>query len=191
MSFLDILILTTSVVLFQNIIFNNFLGVCTFFTDIYRDRPFYSLYFGTAFVLTTNSVVSFLIYDKILVPNKLQYLFIIVFAMLSFIFIQVTELVSKKFALFIHTRLSSFLPLAVTNCLLFGVSILIIIKNFTLKEVFFFCILASFSYTFTLYTVAFILEKIENNDTVEYAKGVPIGFAILAIMSLTFSGLYI
>lgn len=189
MTILDSVLFSVGVVLFQNIILSNFFGVCTFFTTFYRGRSLHSIYFGTTIVLTLNSVATYLVYTNFLVPFGLDYLYILVFALMSFIFIQCTEIVTKKFTNLFSLRLSSFLPLIVSNCLLFGVSIYIINKQFTFAEVILFCVVASFGYTFTLFTGSYIQDRTDKLDIIEPAKGMPIGFLILAIISLTFNGL--
>lgn len=189
MSFSDAILFSIGVILFQNIILTNFLGVCTFFTDLYKDRPFHSMFIGTAFLITTNSVISHLVYDNLLVPNGLEFLFIVIFALISYIIIQLTEILSKRFSRFLKKNMSTVLPLIVTNCLLFGTSILTVKKDYPLNELILFCIVASFGYTFTLYVYSYIIADIDEASIIEPAKGMPIGFIILAIISLTFSGL--
>lgn len=189
MTIIDSLLFSVNVILFQNIILSNFFGVCTFFTPFYRNRPLHTIYFGTAFVLTINSIATYLVYTNFLVPFGLDYLYILVFALMSFIFIQCTEIVTKKFTNLFSLRISSYLPLIVSNCLLLGVSLYIIRQDFSLFEVILFCIVASFGYTFTLYSSSFILDRIDKLNIIEPAKGMPIGFLILAIISLTFNGL--
>lgn len=189
MSFSEAILFSISVALFQNIILTNFLGVCTFFTDLYKDRPLYSMFLGTAFLLTANSVIAHIIYDNLLVPYNLEFLFIVVFSLISYIIIQLTEILCKRFHRFFKITWTSVLPLLVTNCLLFGTSILTVRKDLPLNELVLFCIVASFGYTFTLYVFSYIMAEVEQSDIIVPAKGMPIGFIILAIISITFSGL--
>ncbi len=185
-----------STIFINNFILSRFLGLCSFIGVSKQIGPAVSMGVAVTFVTTMASLISWPIYNFILIPYHLEYLRTISFILVIASFVQFTEIVIQKKAPSLYKIFGIYLPLITVNCAVFGVAIL----N---TDVFFFAgkavggsflksvlqgACAGLGYTLAMFLMAGIRERLEFADVPRSFKDVPITFVIASLMSLAFLG---
>ena len=185
-----------STIFINNFILSRFLGLCSFIGVSKQIGPAVSMGVAVTFVTTMASIISWPIYNFILIPYHLEYLRTISFILVIASFVQFTEIVIQKKAPVLYKIFGIYLPLITVNCAVFGVAVL----N---TDVFFFggkAVSGSFlksvlqgscaglGYTLAMFLMAGIRERLEFADVPRSFKDVPVTFVIASLMSLAFLG---
>ena len=132
---------------------------------------------------------AYLINKYILIPTNSTYLQTITFILVIACFVQITELIVKKYFVSLYKALGIYLPLITTNCAVFG----IVLNNAKLGYDFITAIVyalgSSLGFVLVLYIFSLLREKIENNDILPSFKGIPIALITAGIIALIFGRL--
>jgi len=192
-SYITILI---STIFINNFILSRFLGLCSFIGISKETGPSVSMGAAVTFVTTMASVITWLIYNFLLVPYHLEYLRTISFILVIASFVQFTEIIIQKKSPGLYKAFGIYLPLITVNCAVFGVAVL----N---TDVFFFgakavpwsflkSVLQGFGagagYTLAMLLMSGIRERLEFAEVPRSLKDVPITFIIASLMSMAFLG---
>lgn len=172
----------------NNMIFSNFLGMCSFIS-VSNEIPT-SLGLGTAvtFVLTCTAILNYMIYHYILVPFGLQYLRFILFIVSIAAFVQLLEMVIERFVPNLYYSLGIFLPLITVNCAIFGVSLFMIIRNYNFLQSVGFAAGSGIGWTLAIVAMAGIRKKIAKAPIPKGLEGPGITLIITGLMALAFVG---
>lgn len=173
-------------ILSQNIILTKFLGICPFIGASNREKNAFHMGVAVTLVMTLSSIITYFIYYYILEPTNTVFLKTIMFILVIAIMVQLMELILKKYLPTIYKTLGLYLPFIITNCAVFGVTLLVINNAYTFIETIFFSFGSSIGFTLVVYIFSTIREKLETSDISPSFKGVPIALLTAAIMSLVF-----
>lgn len=189
MDFQQIIMLAISAMLFQNIVLTNFLGLCSFFGVSGKKDSAIGMGLSVLFVITVSSIVTFLLYHNVLVPNNLIFLRTLVFILVVSSLVQILEMFIKKVSDSLYKSLGIYLPLITTNCAVLGVALLNIDNGFNFQEMLVFSVATSLGYTFVIYIFAYIRERL--NEAVfipQTLKGIPIALLVAGFMAMAMMG---
>jgi len=196
MSLQQLLLIAISMVFIQNFILSKFLGLCPFLGVSREIKPAMSMGGAVIFVMTSSSIITWLVYRYILIPFNLTYLRTIFFILVIATFVQLVEMVIKKTSPVIYKALGIYLPLITTNCAVLGVTFLNIdsffINSKPISASFFYSVSQGFfagaGFTLVLLLMASIRERLDLCDIPKSLEGTPIVFITASIMSLAFMG---
>lgn len=174
-------------ILTENIILNKFLGLCPFFGVSKKDGSTLGMGLAVVLVVTLSSLTTYFIYYNVLVPSNTEYLKIILFILVIASFVQLLEIIMKRFFKSLHSKLGIYLPLITTNCAVFGVVLLNIQKEYTLSEVLTYALGSSIGYMIVIYVFGTIRERLDHAPIIRGFRGLPIAFITAFIMSLVFA----
>lgn len=176
--------------LVQNIILNQFLGICSFLGVSNKRSKAIGMGLAVFVVITISGAVTWLIYYKILKTDVIDITFMttIVFILVIASMVQVLEMAIKKFNKTLYQALGVYLPLITTNCAVLGVALLNIQKSFTLPETIVFSAATSFGYTVVIIIFSYIREQMNKAPIPAGFKGIPSGLIAASIMSFIFKG---
>lgn len=172
----------------NNMILSNFLGMCSFIA-VSREIPT-SLGLGQAvtFVLTCTTIINYLLYEYVLVPLNLEYLRFIVFMLSIAAFVQLLEMVLERYLPNLYYALGIFLPLITVNCAILGVSLFMIIREYTLLQSIGFSVGSGLGWTLAIVALAGIRQKLNEKNIPQGLKGPGITLIITGLMALAFIG---
>ena len=187
MSYLMIFI---SAIFVNNIVLAQFLGICPFLGVSKKISTAVGMGFAVLFVMTFSSVVTYLVYYKLLEPNGLGYMLTIAFVLVIAALVQMVEIVMKSVSPALHQALGIFLPLITTNCAVLGVAILAINKGFSLFPAVCYSAANALGFMLALVLFAGIRERISTNfeKLPKVMKGVPIALVAAGLLSMAFMG---
>lgn len=143
---------------------------------------------AVTFVITIACMITYPIYQGILVPLKLEYLETIAFILIIAALVQFVEMALKKFLPSLHASLGVYLPLITTNCAVLGVAMNNISDGFNFIEGVVCGLCTSLGFLLAITILAGIRERIEHNDIPESFKGTPIVLVTASLMAIAFCG---
>jgi len=186
---MDYILILIAAVFVNNIVLSQFLGICPFLGVSNKVSTSVGMSGAVLFVMTIATLVTYLLYNFVLLPMGLDYLRTITFILVIASLVQMVEIVLKKVSPPLYQALGVFLPLITTNCAVLGVAILALgLENASLLKAVFFAIANSVGFALALIVFASIREQLELMDLPEGMKGVPINLLVAGILSLAFLG---
>lgn len=184
----ELIVIFISSALVNNFVLARFLGLCPFLGVSKKLHTSIGMGMAVIFVMTLASIATWCIQRYILDPLGLGYLQTIAFILVIASLVQLVELFLQKTIPALYEALGIYLPLITTNCVILGVSILNIQKEYDLVEAIFFSLGSSLGFTLALLIMAGIRERLDIADIPKPLKGVPIALITAGLLSLAFMG---
>jgi electron transport complex protein RnfA len=174
-------------VLTENIVLNKFLGMCPFFGVSKKEKGALGMGVAIVLVVTLSSLTTYFIYYNVLVPSKTEYLKTILFILVIASFVQLLDIIIKKFFTTLKDLFGIYLPLITTNCAVLGIVLLNIQNDYNIYEVLTFALGSSIGYMLVIYIFGTMRERLEHAPIIKSFKGLPIAFITAFIMALIFT----
>ncbi|WP_055079026.1 NADH:ubiquinone reductase (Na(+)-transporting) subunit E [Lagierella massiliensis] len=171
----------------SNMIFSNFLGMCSFIAVSKEVETATGLGVAVTFVLTVTTVLNYFVY-QLLEYFGLEYLRFIVFIMVIAAFVQLLEMILEKYVENLYYALGIFLPLITVNCAILGVSLFMVIREYNFLQSLFFGLGSGLGWALAIISMAGIRTRVNENSIPEGLRGAPITLIITGIMALAFIG---
>ena len=171
----------------SNMIFSNFLGMCSFIAVSKEVETATGLGVAVTFVLTVTTVLNYFVY-QLLEHFGLEYLRFIVFIMVIAAFVQLLEMLLEKYVENLYYALGIFLPLITVNCAILGVSLFMVIREYNFLQSLFFGLGSGLGWALAIISMAGIRTRVNENSIPEGLRGAPITLIITGIMALAFIG---
>ena len=172
----------------NNVVLAQFLGICPFLGVSKKVDTAIGMGLAVTFVLTIATIVTFLLQKGILEPSGLGYLQTISFILVIAALVQMVEIVLKKISPSLYQALGVFLPLITTNCVILGVAILVIQKNYNLLESVIYAVATAIGYAMALIIFSSIREQLALTKVPKTMKGIPLALITAGIMAMAFMG---
>lgn len=172
----------------NNMIFSNFLGMCSFISVSNEISTSLGLGQAVTFVLTCTAIINYIIYHYVLLPLGLEYLRFIVFILSIAAFVQLLEMVMERFIPNLYYSLGIFLPLITVNCAIFGVSLFMVIRQYNLLQSIGFAVGSGLGWTLAIVAMAGIRKKLSPSSIPKGLNGPGITLIITGLMALAFIG---
>lgn len=178
-----------SALLINNFVLSRFLGICSFLGVSKKVETATGMGAAVTFVMVLASTMAYIVFNFILVPLHIEYLYTLAFVLVIAALVQFVEMVIKKLSPDLYKALGIFLPLITTNCAVLGVAVLNMNEKYSLIKSIVNGVGAALGYTLAIVLLAGIREKIELNEGMpECLKGLPISLIIAGLMSIAFLG---
>ncbi|MFH1578513.1 MAG: RnfABCDGE type electron transport complex subunit A [Candidatus Omnitrophota bacterium] len=196
MDFSKIIAIAIGMIFVNNFILSKFLGLCPFLGISKETKSALSMGFAVIFVMTSSAVITWLIYNFILLPFNIGYLRTITFILVIAAFVQLIEMVIRKYSPALYRGLGIYLPLITTNCAVLGVTILNANSFFSNGQAVpgsfiygvFQAFFAGVGFLLVLILMSGIRERLELLKIPKSMQGIPIAFIVASLMSLAFMG---
>ncbi len=196
MNIQEFLTIFISAVFIYNVILSRFLGLCSFIAISKETKPALAMSFAVMFVIVMSSIITWFVYRFMLLPFNLTYLRTISFILVIATFVQLVEMVIRKFSPQMYRAFGIYLPLITVNCAVLGVAVLNIDMFFLNgKQVagsFYYSlfqgICVGLGYTLAMLLMSGIRERLELCNVPRALKDFPLAFIIGGILSLSFMG---
>ena len=184
----NLILIIVSAALINNVVLNQFLGICSFLGVSKQMKASASLGGAVIFVITIASAVASLLYDYVLAPLGLDFMKTIVFILVIAALVQIVEMFLKKKSPAMYQALGIYLPLITTNCAVLGVALTNVQDGYNFTE----CVFSGFGtavgYTIAIVLLASIRSRIREEDIPAPLRGAPIVLISAALMSIAFMG---
>lgn len=183
-----ILLFMLSCVLSHNFIFSRFLGCCPFLGVSSKVETAAGMGWAVTFVMGLASLFTWLVYNLILVPLKLEYLSTVSFILVIASLVQLVEMFIKKASPSLYKSLGIYLPLITTNCAVLGVTILNVNNSYNLLYSVLNGVFGALGFLLAIVLMAGVRERLEISDIPKPLRGFPISLIIAGLMSVAFMG---
>jgi len=187
---MEYIIIIIGAVFVNNIVLAQFLGICPYLGVSARVSTSIGMSGAVMFVMTLATLVTYLIFNYILVPLDITYLQTISYILVVASLVQMVELILKKVSPALFQALGIFLPLIVTNCAILGVTILAVREDFGfhLLEAVVFAIGHALGFALTIILFGGIREHLDLMDVPKGMRGAPAALVVAGILALAFMG---
>ncbi len=173
----------------NNIVLSKFLGICPFLGVSSKIKTALGMGFAVIFVMLLASLMTWLLYNLVLLPLGITYLYTLAFILVIAALVQFVEIVVRKYYPELYKALGIFLPLITTNCAVLGVAVINMNQGYSLLESMVHTLGASLGFLLAILLMAGLRERIfENPDVPKPLQGLPISLITAALMSIAFLG---
>ncbi len=185
---MNLILLVLAGIFVNNYVLSQFLGICPFLGVSKKLETATGMGVAVIFVMSLAAAAAWLVYELILVPLEITYLYNIAFILVIASLVQFVEMFLKKAAPALYQALGVFLPLITTNCAVLGVAVLNMQKEYNFIE----SVLNGFGgatgFALAIILFAGIRERIADNDTPKAFDGFPLALLTAGLMSIAFLG---
>ncbi|MDA3845801.1 MAG: electron transport complex subunit RsxA [Vallitaleaceae bacterium] len=185
---MELLLLFIGAVLINNVILSRFLGICPFLGVSRRVETAFGMGMAVTFVMTLASLMSYIVYEYVLVPLDITYLYTIAFILVIASLVQLVEMVIQKSSPSLYQALGVYLPLITTNCAVLGIAVINMQKEFTLMQSLINGFGSAVGFTLAIVILAGINEKTNYNNVPKAFKGYPATLLAAGLMAIAFLG---
>ncbi|MCI5885599.1 MAG: RnfABCDGE type electron transport complex subunit A [Clostridiales bacterium] len=185
---MGILTILLSVILVNNCILAQFLGICPFLGVSKKLDSAVGMGAAVIFVMVLATAATWPI-QQLLNRFEIGYLQTVVFILVIAALVQLVELILKKFIPALHKSLGVYLPLITTNCAVLGVTINNIDYGYTYVQSLFNALGTGIGFLLAMVIFSGMRSKLEGNDKIPKPfQGVPIVLVSASILALSFMG---
>jgi electron transport complex protein RnfA len=185
MEYILIIIFTVFV---NNIVLSQFLGICPFLGVSKKLSTALGMSGAVIFVMLLATIATWSVQRYVLDPLNIGFLQTIAFILIIAFLVQVVEIILKKVSPALFQALGIYLPLITTNCIVLGVAIQTIVKDYNLLEGVVFSISNAAGFSLALILMAGIREHLDLVGVPKGMQGVPIALVLAGLLSLAFMG---
>ena len=184
----EMLIILLSAILVDNFVLSKFMGCCPFLGVSKKVSSAFGMSVAVTFVMLMATAVTYPIYSLLLAPNHLEYMQTVVFILVIALFVQLVEIVLKRYVSSLYKALGVYLPLITTNCAVLGVTLLNIEKDYSFGQSMVHALGAGLGFMLALMLFSGVRQELNTCNVPKVFEGVPITLIAASIVSMTFVG---
>jgi len=185
---MEYILIIISAIIVNNIVLTQFLGICPFLGVSKKIGTAVGMTGAVTFVIVLSTMATYLIQHYILNPLNIGYLQTIAFILVIAALVQLVEIVLKKVSPALYQALGVYLPLITTNCIILGVAILVVQKEFNLIEGVVYAASNALGFGLALIIFAGLREQLDLQKTPKMLQGIPIALITAGILAMAFMG---
>ncbi|MCI8500775.1 MAG: RnfABCDGE type electron transport complex subunit A [Oscillospiraceae bacterium] len=184
----EMLIILVSAILVDNFVLSKFMGICPFLGVSKKIDSALGMSVAVTFVMCMATAITWPIYTFFLAPFGLDYLNTVAFILIIALFVQLIEILLKKFMPPLYKALGVYLPLITTNCAVLGVTLLNIDNTYGFGQSMVNALGAGLGFMLALILFSGVRQKMESCNVPKAFQGIPITLVAAAIVSVSFVG---
>lgn len=184
----EYLILFIGTVIVNNFVLTRFLGLCIFFGVSKKLDASIGMGMAVTSVITVSSMLAWVVHQAVLVPLKLEFMTTIVFVLVIASFVQLLEMVIRKFAPNLYKMWGIYLLLIATNCVVLGVPLLNVESEYGFLKSVVHALGSGVGFMLAIVLMASLREKLRLADVPKALEGMAIAFIVAGMLSLSFFG---
>lgn len=184
----EIIIILINAIITENFVLAKFLGICPFLGVSQKMDSAIGMSLAVIFVMTISSALTWTVYTFLLVPFQLEFLQTILFIIIIAAFVQLVEVIMKKYMPALHRSLGVYLPLITTNCAVLGVTVLAVDRNYNLLHTVIVSFGSGVGFMVALIMFAGVRGRMEDCKVPEPFRGLPITLVAASLTALVFMG---
>ncbi len=184
----NLLLIFFSAILVNNFVLNKFMGICPFLGVSKKLDSALGMSVAVIFVMLTATAITWPIYNYLLLPYELEYLRTIAFILVIALFVQLVEIILKRFVPSLYKSLGIYLPLITTNCAVLGVTVLNIDSKYGFGESLVNALGGGVGFMVALLLFSGVRSRLESCNVPKAFKGMPITLVAASIVAISFAG---
>lgn len=172
----------------NNILLANFLGMCSFIAVSREIKTALGLGTAVIFVMTLTSGINYFVYTLLLKPLDLEYLRFIAFIVVIAATVQLVEMIIERVSPVLYYALGIFLPLITVNCAILGVSLFLVIREYSFLQSLAYGAGGGAGWALAILAMAGLRQKMKRSRVHPALQGPAITMILTGIMALAFIG---
>lgn len=184
----EYLLLFIGTVITNNFVLTRFLGLCIFFGVSKKLDASIGMGMAVTSVITLSSMLSWAVYNFILVPLNMTFLTTIVFVLVIASFVQLLEMFIRKLAPALYKLWGIYLLLIATNCVVLGVPLLNVESNFSFAKSVVHAVGSGVGFALAIVLMASLRERLRFANVPKALEGSGIAFILAGLLALSFFG---
>ena len=172
----------------NNIALSYFLGMCPFIAISRNIKAASGMGMAVTYVMLITATANYLIYSSILVPLKLEYLAFLVFIVVIAGIVQLLEQLIERFFPALYSAFGIFLPLITVNCAILGVSLFMILKEYSFAGIIFYSLGSGLGWWFAIVSLAGLRKFLILSEPLDLLGDAGITVILAGFMALSFFG---
>lgn len=185
---MDYILLIIGAVFVNNFVLSKFLGICPFLGVSKKVKTAMGMSGAVIFVMTAASAVTWLIQTYLLKPLNIDYMQTIAFILVIASFVQLIDILMKRFIPALHASLGIYLPLITTNCAVLGAALINVKEGYDFLHSVVYGFSAGLGFALALLIFAGLRERIDRADPPKAFRGVAIALVTAGLLALAFLG---
>jgi len=186
--FVKIFELIVAASLINNFVFTRFLGLCIFFGVSKKMDTAVGMSITFTAVMMMSAGLSWVIFNKVMIPLDITFLKIIVFIGVVAGLVQASDTIMRKVSPGLYYKLGIYLALISTNCIILAVPLINAGEHYNFIDSLAFGLGSGLGFAIALTIMASIREKLELADVPAPFKGLPLAFVTTGLIALAFTG---
>jgi electron transport complex protein RnfA len=172
----------------NNFVLTRFLGLCIFFGVSKNLSSSASMGVAIISVMTMSSMIAWVVNHFVLVPLRLEFLHTIMFVIIIACFVQLLEMVIKKFAPNLYGIWGIYLLLVATNCIVLGVPLINAESHFGFVKSAVNAFGSGTGFALALILMAGLRERLQLSNVPKPLGDLGITFILAGLLALAFQG---
>ena len=176
-------------VISQNIVLAQYQGICPFLGVSKKMSSAAGMGFAVIFVMAVSSVFTWLVYNLILLPLGIDYLYTMAFILVIASLVQLLEMILKRFSPTLYSALGVYLPSSPNTRSSVGTAnSTVVFNNYPFLQAFAVSVATGVGFLLAICLLAGVRLKTDKADIPQCFKGFPITLVSAAIMAMAFAG---
>jgi electron transport complex protein RnfA len=175
-------------VIVNNFVLTRFLGLCIFFGVSKSLDASIGMGMAVTSVMTLSSILAWVVYNFVLHPFGLTFLTTVVFVLLIASFVQLLEMIIKKFVPTLYAMWGIYLLLIATNCVVLGVPLINAESHLPFMKSIVYAIGSGAGFAVAIILMASLREKLKYANVPKALEGSGVAFILGGMLSLAFLG---
>ncbi|MBN2440845.1 MAG: NADH:ubiquinone reductase (Na(+)-transporting) subunit E [Spirochaetales bacterium] len=185
---MKIIIIILASALTNNIALTFFLGMCPFIAISKNIRAASGMGLAVTYVMVLTALINYILYYTVLIPLQVEYLSFIVFIVSIAALVQMLEILLERFIPPLYATFGIFLPLITVNCAILGVSLFMILREYTFFEALAFSFGSGIGWLIAITAMAGLRKYLAFSKPVKNLGEAGITVILLGLMALAFLG---
>ena len=185
---MEYILLVVGAVFVNNFVLSRFLGICPFLGVSRRIKTALGMSGAVIFVMTAASAVTWAVQNLLLVRLGVAHMQTIAFILVIAAFVQLIDILMRRFMPPLHAALGVYLPLITTNCAVLGAAVINAREEYGFVKSTLFGFSAALGFAFALLIFAGLRERLERANPPKAFRGVALALITAGLLSLAFMG---
>lgn len=177
-----------SAAIVNNFVLTRFLGLCIFFGVSKNLNSSFSMGIAIISVMVISSMIAWTVNHFILIPLNVAFLHTIIFVLIIACFVQLLEMVVKKFTPVLYNVWGIYLLLVATNCIVLGVPLINAEANYGFLKSVVNAFGSGTGFAFALILMASLRERLQLSNIPSALEDMGISFILAGLLALAFQG---
>ena len=175
-------------ILTNNIALTYFLGMCPFIAISKNTKAASGMGMAVTYVMVITAIVNYTIYSFVLIPLGLEYLSFLIFIIVIAGIVQVLEMLVERFFPVLYVSFGIFLPLITVNCAILGLSLFMILRDYSFIEMVFYSLGSGLGWWLAIVAMAGLRRTLMLSEPLESLEDAGITIILAGFMALGFFG---
>lgn len=185
----DILGLLIKSAIVDNVVLIQYLAICPFIGMTSDTSKAAGMGLATTFVIMLATLVTWPLYNFVMVPLGLQFLQTLFFILVIASLVQLVEFFLKKKVVALYNSMGVYLALITTNCAVLGITLNCISKGYNYGQSIVYALGTALGFIISMIVMSSVRSRIACSDAIPKAfRGTPVLYIAASLLSLAFLG---